>query len=105
MTLSNGPAGFLSRLLKIKGPCYTLVGRSQAMEGCLFHAFTDLDIGSITTAIITGLDRYDDYLHFCTCLLSPLSGKNIISMNSMNLQQNDDEYASEFLFRMLSSLP
>ncbi len=105
MTLSNGPAGLLSRLLQIKGPCYTLVGKSRAMEGCLFHALTDFEAGSITTAIISGLDRYDKDLHFCACLLSLLPGKNIFNMNPVRLPENGEEYASEFLYRILSLLP
>ncbi len=105
MTLSNGSAGLLSRLLQIKGPCYILVGKSQAIEGCLFHAFTDFEAGSITTAIISGLDKYDKDLHFCACLLSHLPGKSIITMDPTKLRENGDEYASEFLYRMLSLLP
>ena len=46
-TLSNGPASFLSRTLKIKGPCYTMIGGYDAIKGCLYHAYDDLRTGLI----------------------------------------------------------
>ena len=103
-TLSNGPASFLSRKLQIRGPCYTLIGSSEAIEGCLYHASEDLKAGMITTALVSGLDIYNEELHFSTCLLSALPGKYILELKSIRSLENQEKYASSFLNRILNLL-
>jgi hypothetical protein len=103
-TLSNGPASLLSRTLQIRGPCYTLIGNSQAIEGCLYHAVEDFKAGTITTALVSGLDIINKELHFCVCLLSALPGKNIPDLKSIQSNVNEEKYASFFLNRILTLL-
>jgi hypothetical protein len=103
-TLSNGPASFLSRKLQIKGPCYTLIGNSQAVEGCLYHANTDFKAGTITSALIVALDIFDEQLHFSVCLLSHLFSKNILELKLIRSSIRQEKYASSFLNNILNSL-
>ena len=100
-TLSNGPASFLTRELKIKGPCYTLIGNVDAVEGCLYHAMEDLNSKIVTTAIVCGLDIFDEELHFCTCLLSHLKGEKTADSDSIRYFGKNEKYASSLLLKFL----
>jgi hypothetical protein len=104
-TLSNGPASFLSRTLQIKGPCYTLIGGSQAIEGCFYHASEDLKTGTVLIAIVSGLDIYDKVLHFSACLLSTMPGTNLPDMQSIRSSKSPDKLSYSSLIRILDQQP
>ncbi|HXS17279.1 MAG TPA: hypothetical protein VN764_08820 [Polyangiaceae bacterium] len=55
-TLSNAPAGQISRELHIQGPCYTLVGRGQAVRAVVDHALFDLARGRVKRALLVACE-------------------------------------------------
>lgn len=103
-TLSNGPASLISRRLKIKGPCYTLVGGTRAIEGCLYHASGDLKAGIVSNALVSGLDIYNNKLHFCACLLSFNPLKHRFDMESVRHAGIRKKYAFSSLKSILDLL-
>lgn len=102
-TLSNGPASLLSRLLKIKGPCHTLIGKSGALTGCFFHASDDLEAGIVSTALIAGLDIHEKEVTFNICLVSKSDSNQPIEWNDVRKWERDDEKATSFLSRIFGT--
>ncbi len=55
-TLSNAPAACLARVLNIRGPNVTMIGKGEAVLATLDHAFLDLESNRIQKAFVVGLD-------------------------------------------------
>lgn len=55
-TLANSPAGRLAQELDVRGPTYTLIGRTDALVGALDHAFELAVSGNAATALLVALD-------------------------------------------------
>ncbi|GEM_PF-4601195 len=101
-TLANGPAGFLARQLTIKGPCYTMIGSHDAIEGCLYHASEDLKTGVITNALISGLDRIEDKIRICIALMIITPAEKAVVTPTLGTYKTDARYASSALEEILS---
>lgn len=61
-TLSNAPASFFARLLGVKGPVITMVGRSDAMAYCFSRAGGDFRKGLIDTAWVISIHHQGEIL-------------------------------------------
>ena len=55
-TLANSVTGAIALALGIRGPTYTLVGGSSALEAAFEHAADDLAGGLVSTALVVGVD-------------------------------------------------
>ena len=55
-TLSNSSTGRIAQALGIRGPTYTLVGRSEALIGALGHAMDELETRPGSRALVVALD-------------------------------------------------
>jgi 3-oxoacyl-(acyl-carrier-protein) synthase len=75
-TLSNGPAGLLSQTLQVKGPCYTMIGRSEADEACNYHASVDLETQIVDLCLVARMDYIADSMHFRCSLVSFINWKD-----------------------------
>jgi hypothetical protein len=102
-TLSNGPASLLSRKLGIKGPCHTLIGKSKAMKGCLFHAYEDLGSGIMDLAMVAGLDIFVNVANINICLISKSKDSNKINLDDILEMEDDTDSASAFLSLIMAS--
>jgi hypothetical protein len=56
-TLANSPAGRIAQELGIRGPTYTLVGRTPALAGAFEHALELVSAGTVSHALVVALDQ------------------------------------------------
>lgn len=68
-TLSNAPASCIAKSLGVKGPVYTLVGKTNAVSGCMLNASADLSGGVVQNALVIGFDRTETRVELSGILL------------------------------------
>jgi len=54
--LATSPTGAIARATGVRGPTYTLLGGSAAVEAAFEHALDDIDAGRVLTALVVALD-------------------------------------------------
>lgn len=59
-TLANSPTGHIAKMLSIRGPTYTLVGKVAALVAAFSHAIDDLETGLVAQALLVAHDRSPD---------------------------------------------
>ncbi|MBW3593474.1 MAG: hypothetical protein KY396_07255, partial [Actinobacteria bacterium] len=55
--LANSPAGRIAQELGIRGPTYTLVGRTAALVGAFEHALELVAAGTLPRVLVVALDQ------------------------------------------------